>query len=100
MDTVLYLVAQADKCTPYNEFFESITIMNEERLRRFAHKQISLGNISQENLRDHDCLDTDVYDMELETVFALLSDNDQYDEQHGYYISQQEVSINAEDMYN
>lgn len=100
MNAVLYLVAETDPTTPYNEFFDSMTIMGEMDLRNFVDEQIKLGNIAKANLTAHDCLSTTAQDMELETIMALLSDNDQYDEQHNYYVSQQEVNITDDDMYN
>lgn len=101
MHTVLYLVAQADKHTPYCEFFDSMEIMNETDLRYFFKTEIENGNIAQKNLDDHDITDQDdLWNIELSEILAVLSDNDEYDENNSYYVSQQEVRIDEQDMYD
>ena len=101
MHTVLYLVAQADKDTPYCEFFDSMEIMNETDLRYFFKTELELGHIAQANLDDHDITDQDdLWNIELSEILAVLSDNDEYDENNSYYVSQQEVRIDEQDCYD
>lgn len=101
MNTVLYLVGQADKTISYNEFFETLTIMNESDLREFLKEEIEQGHIAKQNMEDHniekpeDCFEADIND-----IFGTFCDNVDYDINNDYYISQQEVEVNNEDMYD
>ena len=101
MNTVLYLVAQADNHIPYCEFFDSMEIMNENDLRYFFKTELELGHIAQKNLDDHDYTEQDnPFQADLDQIFSILCDNDEYDENNQYYVSQQEVKINNEDIYD
>lgn len=101
MNTVLYLVGQANKHTPHCEFFDTMEIMNENDLRCFFKTELELGHIAQKNLDDHDFDDKEnIYQMDISEIFSILCDNDEYDEDNTYYVSQQEVEINDEDMYD
>lgn len=101
MNTVLYLVAQADKNISYNEFFGTLQIMNEQSLRDFLKEETELGHISFKNLNDHGITDIDeVYHADISEIFGILCNNDEYDKNYEYFISQQEVYVNEEDMYD
>lgn len=101
MDAVLYLVGQADKTISYNEFFETLTIMNENELRQFFKEEMESGHIHKQNLEDHNITeDDDIFEVDISEIFGALCDNIDYDTNNDYYIKQQEVSIEAEDMYD
>lgn len=101
MNTVLYLVAQADNKIPYCEFFDSMVIMNEQELREFVDGERAQGHIAKENLDAHNIDETDdIYQVDISEIFGVLCDNDIYDEKYQYYISQQEVRIDEQDMYD
>lgn len=101
MNTVLYLVARADNHIPYCEFFDTMEIMSENDLRYFFKTELDAGHIAQANLDDHDWTDQDdPFQADLNEVFSILCDNDEYDENNQYYVSQQEVKIDPQDMYD
>ncbi len=101
MNTVLYLVGQTDKYTPYCDFFDSMEIMNENDLRQFFKDEMESGHIHKENLDNHNITnEDDVFEMDISEIFGALCDNIDYDTNNGYYIKQQEVEINNEDMYD
>lgn len=98
---MLYLIAEADKDTPYYEFFDSMKIMNESQVRNFFNEELKAGHIPQANLDDHGIdKDFNLYDLDISDIFGVLCDNDEYDMNHNYYVSQQEVQVNEQDMYD
>ena len=101
MNTVLYVVAQADKTISYNEFFETLQIMNEQELRQFFKDEMELGHLHKENLDDHNITnEDDIFEVDISEIFGALCDNVDYDTNNDYYIKQQEVEINSDDMYD
>lgn len=101
MNTVLYLIGKAHKDTLCCDFFSTIEIMNENDLRQFFKNELDAGNISQQNLDDHNFIgQDDLYETDISEIFSILCDNDEYDEAHTYYISQREVCVDDQDIYD
>lgn len=101
MNIMLYLVARADEHIPYCEFFDTMEIMSENDLRYFFKTELELGHIARANLDDHDWTEQDdPFQADLNEVLAILCDNDEYDSDNMYYVSQQEVRIDPCDMYD
>lgn len=101
MNTVLYIVGKAENKIALGNFFENLEIMNEQDLREFFKAEMDAGNIHKENLENHDITtQDDIFCVDISEIFGALCDNVDYDLNHVYYIAQQEVEINSDDMYD
>ena len=59
------------------------------------------GHLHKENLDDHNITnEDDIFEVDISEIFSALCDNVDYDINNDYYIKQQEVEINSDDMYD
>lgn len=101
MHAVLYKVCEMSKVDTKYEIFDTTEIMNEFNLREFYRKQVELGYIAPKNLKDHDLtvLD-DPQDIDIDAIFEVLNDNDEYNKDHDYFVEQVCVRLGDYDYYD
>lgn len=100
MHAVLYKVYQ-QQVESQGEQFDSTEVMNEYNLREFYRKQVELGYIHPDNLKDKEITVLDnPQEIDIDAILELLSDNDQWDNKHNYYVEQICIRLGDEDLYD
>lgn len=99
-NTILYQVYEMAE-ESQTEQFNHTTVMNSWELTRFLADEIEAGKIVKQNLEDAEVNEgDDLMDLPIDVVFQVLVSNGDYEGGTTYCVSQFEIEIMDNDMYD